>query len=186
MPRPKSISDEAVLDAVIRVMLKHGPADFTLAAAAKEAGLAPATLLQRFGDKQRLIVRALSRDNSEFDRMLAQAPSEQSREAVLDLFWLFTPDLDDPGVFADQLLWLREDFRDRDLNALSLARFERMRAAIIERLPPLPVPPQTAARLLEALWHGAMIQWGFVQEGRLCDYVAQRLNEWFDLAEGSV
>ncbi len=61
--------------------------------------------------------------------------------------------------------------------------FTALRAAVAARLPPLPVATETAARLLEAQWQGAMNQWGFVQEGRLPDYVARALNEWFDAME---
>jgi AcrR family transcriptional regulator len=183
MPRPKRISDDDVLDGALKVMFRGGPADFTLAAVAAEVGIAPATLLQRFGDKQGLIVRTLARDNGEFARLLDQAPRARSREAVLDLFWLLSPDGDDPVALADQLLWLREDFRDPELNALSRERFRMLRAAIAERLPPLRVDPEVGARLLEAQWQGALNQWGFFQEGRLVDYVARCLGEWFDLAE---
>lgn len=183
MPRPKLISDEAVLDAAIRVMMRVGPAAFTLAEAGKEAGVSAATLLQRFGDKQSLIVRALSRDVGQFTQRLDEAPLIRSREAVLDLFWLITPDTDDAEAFADQLPWLREDFRNPELNRLSRQMFTALRAAVAARLPPLPVPAETAARLLEAQWQGAMNQWGFFQEGRLPDYVARALNEWFDAME---
>ncbi len=58
--------------------------------------------------------------------------------------------------------------------------FVALRAAVAARLPPLPINADTAARLLEAQWQGAMNQWGFFQEGRLPDYVARCLNEWFD------
>ncbi len=184
MARTKRISDEAVLDGALKVMLRGGPADFTLSAVAAETGLAPATLLQRFGDKQTLIVRALGRDNGEFARLIAEAPPVVGREAVLDLFWLLTPDMDDPAVLADQILWLREDFRNADLAALSQDRFRMLRAAIAARLPPLSVSPETGARLLEAQWQGAVNQWGFFHEGKLGDYVARCLNDWFDLAEG--
>jgi AcrR family transcriptional regulator len=183
MSRPKRISDEAVLDAALRVMTRVGPADFTLAEAGREAGVSAATLLQRFGDKQSLIVRALTRDVGQFARRLEEAPLIQSREAVLDLFWLITPDTDDAEAFADQLPWLREDFRNPELNRLSRQMFTALRAALAARLPPLPVPAATAARLLEAQWQGAMNQWGFFQEGRLPDYVAGALNEWFDAME---
>ena len=37
--------------------------------------------VQRFGDKQRLIVRALSRDNGAFSRMLDSAPPVRGRAA---------------------------------------------------------------------------------------------------------
>lgn len=183
MSRPKRISDEAVLDAAIRVMMRTGPAEFTLAEAGREAGVSAATLLQRFGDKQTLIVRALTRDVGQFVERLEQAPLTRSREAVLDLFWLITPDTDDAEAFADQLPWLREDFRNPELNRLSRQMFSALRAAVAARLPPLPAPAETCARLLEAQWQGAMNQWGFFQEGRLPDYVAQALNEWFDAME---
>lgn len=183
MPRRKRISDEAVLDAAIRVMMRTGPADFTLAEAGREAGVSAATLLQRFGDKQTLIVRALARDVAGFMTRLDEAPKEPSREAVLDLFWLVTPDTDDAEAFADQLPWLREDFRNPELNRLSRQMFTALRAALADRLPPLPVPPEVGARLIEAQWQGAMNQWGFFQEGRLPDYVARCLNEWFDAME---
>jgi AcrR family transcriptional regulator len=42
-----------------RVMQRVGPSRFTLALVAKEAGLAPATIVQRFGSKRQLI-RALA------------------------------------------------------------------------------------------------------------------------------
>ncbi len=184
MARTKRISDETVLDGALRVMMRGGPADFTLAAVAAETGLAPATLLQRFGDKQTLIVRTLSRDNGEFARLIAEAPPIVGRDSVLDLFWLLTPDMDDPSVLADQILWLREDFRNAELAALSQDRFRLLRTAIAARLPPLSVPAETAARLLEAQWQGAVNQWGFFREGKLGDYVARSLNDWFDLAEG--
>ena len=183
MPRPRRISDEAVLDAALRVMMRTGPADFTLAEAGREAGVSAATLLQRFGDKQTLIVRALSRDLEGFEKRLEDAPPIPGRESVLDLFWLITPDTDDAEAFADQLPWLREDFRNPELNRLSRQMFTALRAAVAIRLPPLPVPAETAARLLEAQWQGAMNQWGFFHEGRLPDYVAVALNEWFDAME---
>ncbi len=183
MARPKRISDEAVLEAATRVMMRTGPADFTLAAAGREAGVSAATLLQRFGDKQTLIVRALTQDVGAFILRLGDAPRTPGREAVLDLFWLITPDTDDAEAFADQLPWLREDFRHPQLNRLSREMFTALRAAIAERLPPLPMSAEVAARLLEAQWQGAMNQWGFFHEGRLPDYVARALNEWFDAME---
>ena len=55
MPRRKLISDEAVLDATERVLLERGPHAFTLVDVSKRAGIAPATLIQRFGTKRGLM-----------------------------------------------------------------------------------------------------------------------------------
>lgn len=181
MPRAKRISDEAALEGALEVMFRTGPGELTLAAVAAEVGLSPATLLQRFGDKQRLIAKAIAQGNGRFARLVAEAPRSAGRDAVLDLFWLLTPDVEHPAALADQLLWLGEDFRDPELNALAQARFRLLRAAVAERLPPLRVSPEVGARLLEAQWQGALNQWGFFHEGRLVDYVARCLTEWFDL-----
>ncbi len=184
MPRPRRISNEAVLDAALRVMFRKGPAEFTLAAVAAEAGLAPPTLVQRFGDKRGLILQALAQDNAAFAAAVAEAPRFRGRASVIGLFALLTPDIQDPDVLATGLLWLREDFRDPGLNALARGRWKMLREAVAERLPPLPIAPGLAARLIEAQWQGAFNQWGFFREGRLPDFVAESLEAWFDLAEG--
>ena len=184
MARPRRISDEAALAGALRVMFRSGPAEFTLAAVAAEVGIAPPTLMQRFGDKRGLILRALAQDNAEFAALVAEAPRSRGRDAVIGLFRLLTPDIQDPDVLATGLLWLREDFRDPDLNALARQRWEMLREAIAGRLPPLPIGPELAARLIEAQWQGAFNQWGFFRDGSLPDFVTASLEGWFDLAEG--
>jgi len=56
MGRKKITPDGDVLAATLRVVARVGPGRLTLAAVAKEAGLAPATLLQRFGSKRGLLL----------------------------------------------------------------------------------------------------------------------------------
>ena len=66
-------------------------------------------------------------------------------------------------------------------NRLARERFRRLREVIAERLPPLPIPPDEAARLIEAQWQGALLQWGIFREGSLADYVSGGLRAWFAL-----
>ena len=183
MGRLKRISDAAALDGALKVMRRTGPSAFTLAAAGEAVGLSPATLMLRFGDKQGLIVQAIARDSQAFDRLLDEAPRARGREAVLDLFWLLTPEVEDAAALAEEVAWLREGFRDPALNALAQERSRRLRAAIAARLPPLRIAADLAASLMEAQWQGAMTQWGVFPEGRLADHVARCLNAWLDLAE---
>jgi AcrR family transcriptional regulator len=56
-PRPRTVDDAAIAMAIGRVITKLGPAKLTLAAIAREAGLSPATLVQRFGSKRNLLVK---------------------------------------------------------------------------------------------------------------------------------
>jgi TetR/AcrR family macrolide resistance operon transcriptional repressor len=181
MARRKTISDETVLSAALRVMITKGPSDFTLADVAAAAGIAPATLVQRFGDKHGLVVAAFAQDNDGFARALAALPAGKGATAVINVFRLLSPGVDDVGLFADQLLWLRQDMRDPDLNRLARERFRLLRTAIAERLPPLAIAPDVAARLVEAQWQGALNQWGIAPEGRLVDFVTQSLASWFTL-----
>jgi AcrR family transcriptional regulator len=182
MTRTKTISDEAVLAAAATVMFAKGPSEFTLADVAKAAGIAPATLVQRFGDKQGLVVAAIAQDNRAFERFLAELPRDVGVEAVIDLFARMFPGVgEDVGSFADQLLWLRQDMRDPDLNRLARARFAALRAAVAARMPPLPIPAEEAAWLVEAQWQGVLVQWGIFRQGPLADFVAQRLRAWFAL-----
>src|ERR1700744_5800454 len=112
MARPRRISDEAVLAGALRVMFRKGPAEFTLAAVAAEVGIAPPTLVQRFGDKRGLILRALAQENGDFAAAIAEAARGKGRASVIGLLLMLTPDIDDPDVLATGLQWVREDFRD--------------------------------------------------------------------------
>src|SRR5262245_45373389 len=60
MPRPRTATDAAILEAAHRVIARLGPARVTLADVGREAGLSPATLVQRFGSKRGLLL-ALAR-----------------------------------------------------------------------------------------------------------------------------
>ena len=54
-PRPRATSDSDILAATYRVVSRQGP-NLTLADVAREAGISPATLVQRFGSKRGLLL----------------------------------------------------------------------------------------------------------------------------------
>lgn len=56
MPRPRTISDESILEAVGRAVARLGPVDVGLRDVAEEAGLAASTIVQRFGSKKLLLL----------------------------------------------------------------------------------------------------------------------------------
>ncbi|HEY2706557.1 MAG TPA: TetR/AcrR family transcriptional regulator [Caulobacteraceae bacterium] len=182
MARRKTISDDAVLAIAAQVMFAKGPGEFTLADVGRAAGVAPATLVQRFGDKHGLVVAALEQDNAAFAAGLADLPTGQGAAAVIAVFRVMFPDIgEDVATFADQLLWLRQDMRDPDLNRLARERFRLLREVIAARMPFLPIPAADAARLVEAQWQGALVQWGIAPQGTLSDFVTQNLADWFRL-----
>jgi AcrR family transcriptional regulator len=181
MPRHKSISDEDLLDRALPVIGRLGPTGFTLADVARAVGVAPATLLQRFGDKQTLVERAFTRDNARFVGWLKTLPPERGVDAVVRIYSEATKLFGDNPSMADHLLWLREDIRDPAFNRLALERFRLFRAEIVKRLPRMRIPREAAARLLDAQYHGAVIQWALEPRGRLADFVKRSLKDWFRL-----
>ena len=61
MARPRLVSDDVILEATRQVLAELGPAKLTLAAVGVRAGLAPPTLLQRFGSKRGLLLASAAR-----------------------------------------------------------------------------------------------------------------------------
>jgi TetR/AcrR family transcriptional regulator, macrolide resistance operon repressor len=179
MARKKLISDDEVLDAALPVMVREGPSDLTLAKLGAGIGISPATLIQRFGDKKTLILRVFERDNARFAEWLAEQPRGRGIESVLQLYQSAIGIVGEQESLADHLLWLREDLRDPKLNKMTRRRFRLWRRAVVERLPTLSIPADVAARLLDAQWHGALVQWGISPKGRLADYVMESLRMWF-------
>jgi AcrR family transcriptional regulator len=78
MPRPRTVSDEAILDAVRDLAHRIGPARLTFAAVAAEVGLSAATLVQRFGSRRDLLLAADKRGvdlwGDALDRATAASP----------------------------------------------------------------------------------------------------------------
>jgi AcrR family transcriptional regulator len=58
MARPRTRTDSEVLAAALRAVASRGVARLTLADVAREAGLAPSTLAERFGSKRALLLAA--------------------------------------------------------------------------------------------------------------------------------
>lgn len=61
MPRPKLKSDDEVLEAATAVLKRCGPINFTLSEVANEVGLSRAALIQRFTNRDTLLVRMMER-----------------------------------------------------------------------------------------------------------------------------
>ena len=85
--RPRAVADTAILRATADVMGRTGPSAFTLAVVARAVGLAPATLVQRFGSKRGLLL-ALARQSVDDATALA-AQGWPRREPALTALTAF-------------------------------------------------------------------------------------------------
>lgn len=181
MPRKKLLPDVAVLAAAGRVFGRVGPARFTLADVAEEAGLAPATLVQRFGSK-----RALMLAFAEHAASLARQPFEQARTQVAEplgalrtALLIASRSTKGRRELTHSLAFLLEDLADEELRAHA-ARHARWTEASIRELLDCAVERgelishDTArlARALQAAWNGALIQWAIRGRGSLASWIS--------------
>ena len=158
MPRPKRVSDAEVLDAAVAVLAERGIGAFTLSEIAAKVGLARATLIQRFGDRD-AILRLMAEHEVEATRAyLDGLPVETGPRGL----WAFIEEIVGsmgPGDgFAVRVAIAAMEARDPDLRRLAGRRYALVQDAMATRIPDHP-DRQEIARTLHAVIAGATMQW---------------------------
>jgi len=174
MSRPRTKTDAAVLGAAAEVIARLGPGNFTLADIAKEAGLAPATLIQRFGSKHGLILALvkLSAEGTEacFDRVRAahRSPLKALFAAVEEMAQMAAS----PEALANTLAFLQLFLTDPEFRHWTLINSRAMLAGYRKLLDEAVrsrelrrCDTEGLARLINEAAHGSMVLWAFFQEG---------------------
>src|SRR5580692_4125749 len=115
-PRTRLKPNSDLLLGAVRVIERLGPSRFTLADVGKEAGIAPATLLQRFGSKRGLLL-AVASQGAAGVRAEFRSPL-RAVEAVARCMAQMTKS---PEALANQLAFLEMDLADPDFHRLALA-----------------------------------------------------------------
>ena len=160
MPRPRTITDDAVLDAALDVMMKHGPAGATFARLADATGLATATLVQRFGSKPALVQAALLRGWDLLDARTAAADhaAPPTVAGAVMLLVELSSEYATGDAYADGLLLLREDFRDPDLRKRGDRWGGYLADALGRRLGGAAGPRPDLGRLMASQWQGDLVR----------------------------
>lgn len=185
-PRPRTVSDAAILDATRRLMGELGPTRFTLAAVATEVGLAPATLVQRFGSKRGLLLAVADPGGEDPSRALVAQLRARHRSPLARLrgflagFAALGPS---PAVLANNLAFLQIDLTDPDFHAVAL-RVARANEAEVEALVREAIDagelrraePRPLARALLAVSGGALLSWGILREGSARDSILRDVD----------
>jgi AcrR family transcriptional regulator len=184
MPRPRTISDEAILDAVLALAHRVGPDRVTLAGAAAEAGLSAATLVQRFGTKRDLLLAADKRGVDlwvgALDRSTAASPLAR---VVEGLVLAVDPDAT-PEQMANSVAMLQLDLADPDFHAETLRGARAVRSRIERDLSAALAAGElrsgtdvaTLAKLVETTYHGAMIGWAIHRENTLAHWMREQVE----------
>jgi AcrR family transcriptional regulator len=185
MPRPKTVDDGAVLDAAISVIDRDGPAGLTFAAVATEVGLAPATLVQRFGSKRGLLLALAQRGaGSGGDSLRAARKRHRSplRALIGGLVAMSSP-VASPSVMANQLAFLQIDLGDAEFHELARAHARAVRdeleSLLEEAVAAGELNPVDVARLAQAAqttYNGSLITWAIYGRGGLDSWLRRELD----------
>ena len=180
MARPRTIPDDALLDAALAVMMRHGPAGATFAAVAAATGLATATLVQRFGSKPALVRAALLRawDRLDARTAAADAAAPPTVAGAVELLVTLSADYGVADSYADGLLLLREDLRDPALRARGDRWGDVLAEALGRRLADASGPRPDLGRLMASQWQGALLWWGFAPRRRADAAADAALRDW--------
>jgi AcrR family transcriptional regulator len=185
-PRPRKASDAEILAAAQRIMMRLGPAQWTLADIAAEVGLTAGALVQRFGSKRELMVALTAQGAAATPALFAElrAAHPSPLAAVRAYADCMAAMGESPGGLAHHLGYLQLDLTDPDLHRHVQAQARATRAALHALLDAaaaageLPAHVDTArlARLVEATVTGSLMSWAFYQEGPAARWVRSDLD----------
>ena len=152
MARTKLISDRDVFQQVLALLLQNGEKAVTFSAISAATGLAPTTLVQRFGSCTAMISGAISQAWQELAALVDAASTDAAaNKGVPGLLKLLTGPVD-PGAL------LTLSLRDPALMEQAKDWRGKVEQAIASRLEVSAKAKETAA-LIFAAWQGRML-WG--------------------------
>lgn len=179
MPRPKTRSDEHVLDAALALVYDGGIERLTFAALADRCGLSAATLVQRFGTKAALTRRALLQAWDQLDALTAELAGAvpKTADGAVELLIGLSKQYGGVKMYRSGLLVLHEDLRDPVLRQRGTAWEEVLTAALDECFASTSDAPHRIGYALASHWQGAMTWWAFHASRPITEYLADSLNE---------
>jgi AcrR family transcriptional regulator len=174
-PRPRTVSDEELISATLRVMSRLGPVKLTLAEVAKEAGVTAATLVQRFGSKRAMMLKisadAAGAAEACFDMVRAAHP-RSSLAAIYAAATAMTVHMGTPEELANSLAFLQIDISDPDFHVHTLEMSKKhvagYRALLKDAIAAGELEPHDTlrmARAINAIAGGSLIAWAIFREG---------------------
>lgn len=178
MPRPKTQSDERILEIALSVMGERGPDVLTFSTLAERCGLSAATLVQRFGNKEKLkksaLLLAWDQLDAETVRLAASVP--RTPDGAIELLIGLTRGYGEIDTFAEGLLMLREDLRDPVLRARGAAWKANLCEALEACFSQTSRCPVGIGLLAATHWQGSLLWWSFDPKQKVEDYVEESLR----------
>ena len=184
-PRPRTVDDAAILEAATATISRRGPSNFTLADVAKEVGLSPATLVQRFGSKRGLMLALATTAVDGVDACFAAVRKAHARplDALVAAATEMTRHVDTPEEMANHLAFLQIDLSDGEFYRLILENTTRIlagyKALLDEAVKAGDLVKCNTARLARAVSSmagGSLIGWAVLRDGTAEQFVRKDLE----------
>jgi AcrR family transcriptional regulator len=184
-PRPRETSDAEILAALARVMQRRSPVELTLADVAQEAGVVPATIIQRFGTKRELLLANCKAWTADVSGQFAAARAKYGspRKTLVELFVEFSGFAATPESMANFLAYLQIDLSDPAFRAVLLQQFMTMREETKNLLDEAIAARELKscdsgelARLVQQVNSGAMLDWAVYRKGPLGAWIRRALQ----------
>lgn len=182
MARPKTASDEEILQAAHRVMLRRGHEGFTLSEVAREVGLTRSAIIQRFDSTQSLKITLTAKMVSLFEGALNSLPVSCSGDglvALVEFIGGMIPDRKQLGAFMQSL---QSGIHDKDLVNLESQRSMALHQAISDRMPIVAIDHDSAVLAFMANIGGSLSQWQVWSDVDAKTFLVERTCEWLRLA----
>jgi AcrR family transcriptional regulator len=185
MSRPRTASDADILDGAARAISRLGPARLTLADVASEVGLAPATLIQRFGSKRGLLLGLAQRARATAEGCFAAArlASPSPLGALLIAATDMARHAGSPQSLANHLAFHQIDLGDSDFHDLAgscartiLAGYEGLLRDAVAAGEIEPCDTSGLARGIQAMTPGSLLNWAIQPEGAALDWLRADLD----------
>jgi AcrR family transcriptional regulator len=183
-PRPRATSDNDILSATRRVVSRLGP-NLTLADVAAEAGISPATLVQRFGSKRGLLLAFASSGSDDLGDHFARirAKHRSPIAAVYEVGRCIAAMAETPQMLSNSLAFLQMDLVDPDFHKHALVHSRGMQSGLkglldeaVRQGELLRCDTSRLARAVQALIGGSMLQWAIDRNGKVTDRLSEDLD----------
>jgi len=185
-PRRRKAEDKDVFAALVRVMLRRGPAELTLREIASEAGITAGALVQRFGSKRAMLLAHARHAAATGDAGLTVAePRTSSPLAKLRTAAnIYASMAGSPRAAVRNLAYLLNDLGDPALRR-HLLRMSRTARGWYEQLLTEAIAAgelhgltdvRPLARLIEATLRGSFVSWTLYREGTAADWLREDLE----------
>src|SRR5262245_22546482 len=180
-PRRRKAEDVEVFGALVRVMLRRGPAELTLREIAAEAGLTAGALVQRFGSKRAMLL-AHARHAAATGDIGVPVPRPRTAsplESLRSVTAVHAQLAGSPRAALRNLAYLHNDLADPALRRHLLrmsraarAHYEQLVAAAVaagELHADTDVP--ALARSIEVTLNGSFLAWTLYREGSAAEWL---------------